>query len=130
MKQVAQTDLRAHRWIGGVSPQGRVMQGTPDPRAVLGLPLDATRGEAQRAFRRLARQTHPDTGGNAADFREIAGAWARLNPTLSPARPRNPISPHVRAYRAPVSRVLWTETRPPAHRDFRTLLDAELARLG
>ena len=31
-----------------------------DPRAVLGLPLDATRGEAQRAFRRLAKQTHPD----------------------------------------------------------------------
>jgi molecular chaperone DnaJ len=106
------------------------MQGTRDPRAVLGLPLDATRGEAQRAYRRLARQTHPDAGGNAADFREIAGAWARLNPTLSPDRPRTPVSPHVRAYRAPVSRVLWAETRPPVRCDFRTLLDTELARLG
>jgi len=32
---------------------------SPGPQAVLGLPLDDTRGEAQRAFRRLARQTHP-----------------------------------------------------------------------
>ena len=46
----------------------------PDPRAVLGLPLDATRGEAQRAFRRLAKLTHPDAGGDAAEFRAVAGA--------------------------------------------------------
>ena len=55
-----------------------------DPRAVLGLPLDATRGEAQRAFRRLARQTHPDCGGSAADFRAVAGAWAALTDQLPP----------------------------------------------
>src|SRR5437868_3731117 len=33
---------------------------TPGPWAVLGLPLDATRADAQRAFRRLAKQTHAD----------------------------------------------------------------------
>ena len=108
-----------------------------DPRAVLGLPLDATRGEAQRAFRRLAKQTHPDTGGDAAIFRSVAGAWAEIAATLpaEPLPPRRPwLSPHVRAYRPVPGRVVWAETRPapaPARRpDFATLLDAELARLA
>ena len=101
-----------------------------DPRAVLGLPLDATRGEAQRAFRRLAKQTHPDFGGSAADFRAVAGAWAALTNQLPPGRLTAPISPHVRAYRAPVTRVLWTETRPPVRQSFRTILESEMARLA
>jgi hypothetical protein len=97
---------------------------------VLGLPLDATRGEAQRAFRRLAKQTHPDFGGSTAAFRAVAGAWAELTRVLPPDRPPAAVSPHVRAYQAPTSHVLWTETRPPARRDFRTIFDAELARLA
>lgn len=101
-----------------------------DPRAVLGLPLGATRGEAQRAFRRLAKQTHPDFGGSAADFRAVAGAWAELTTVLPPDPPAAPVSPHVRAYRAAASQVLWTETRPPVRRDFRTIFEAELARLA
>ena len=112
-----------------------------DPRAVLGLPLDATRIEAQRAFRRLAKQTHPDGGGDAADFRAVAGAWAELLAVLAPdPRPAlgsftwrpgpQALSPHVLAYRAPAGRVLWAEPRPPVRRDFAALLDAELARLA
>ena len=101
-----------------------------DPRAVLGLPLDATRGEAQRAFRRLAKETHPDAGGNAADFRAVAGAWAELTTQLLPDRRPAGVSPHVRAYRSPASQVLWTEARPPVRRDFRTVLEAEMARLA
>jgi hypothetical protein len=108
-----------------------------DPRAVLGLPLDATRGEAQRAFRRLAKQTHPDAGGEAAAFRAVAGAWADHAPVLpadpppvaadtaAPHRPVTPDaavvafrasarSPHVRAYRPAPSRVVWAEPRPSA----------------
>lgn len=54
------------------------MQDSSEARAVLGLPLDATRDEAQRAFRRLAKQTHPDAGGNAASFLAVASAWAEL----------------------------------------------------
>jgi hypothetical protein len=110
----------------------------PGPRAVLGLPLDATRGEAQRAFRRLAKQTHPDAGGDAAAFRAVAGAWAHLGPQLPPAPPpaaasphlpAPPVpSPHVLAYRAPTSRVLWAERRPPVRPDFKTFLAAEMAR--
>ena len=101
-----------------------------DPRAVLGLPLDATRGEAQRAFRRLAKQTHPDFGGSATDFRAVAGAWAALTSALPPDRTAAPVSPHVRAYQAPASQVLWAETRPPVRRDFRTIFEAELSRLA
>ena len=112
-----------------------------DPRAVLGLPLEATRTEAQRAFRRLAKQTHPDGGGDAADFRAVAGAWADLVAVLPPdPRPAlggcarrpgpQPLSPHVLAYRAPAGRVVWAETRRPVRRDFAALLEAEMARLA
>jgi hypothetical protein len=106
-----------------------------DPRAVLGLPLDATRTQAQRAFRRLARQTHPDAGGDAAAFRAVAGAWAELAAVLpaEPMRRRTP-SVHVQAYRPVPGRVIWAEERrPPApvrRPDFAAVLDAELARLA
>ena len=117
-----------------------------DSRAVLGLPLDANRAEAQRAFRRLAKQTHPDLGGNAAAFRSVAGAWADLAATLS-AEPvaaageivlpadsvtvtitdRRPAAPSGAAmvYRSvaaatdPASRVVWSERRPPVRRPAR-----------
>lgn len=101
-----------------------------DPRAVLGLPTDATRDEAQRAFRRLAKQTHPDAGGDPAAFRSVASAWAELG-TLLPERRRPALSPHAAAYRVPVSRVVWAEARPAVRRvrpDFASLLEAELAR--
>jgi hypothetical protein len=84
----------------------------PGPRAVLGLRLDATRTEAQRAFRRLAKQTHPDTGGDPAAFRAVAGAWAELAVRLPHERRRPARSPHAEAYRVPVSRVVWAEPRP------------------
>src|SRR6266498_2243673 len=104
-----------------------------DPRAVLGLPLDATRGEAQRAFRRLAKQTHPDAGGDPAAFRAVASAWADLGAVL-PHRRLWPVpSPHAQAYRAPVSRLVWAEARPsarPVRRDFAALLQSEMARLA
>lgn len=102
-----------------------------DPRAVLGLPIDATFDEAQRAFRRLAKQTHPDAGGDPLAFRAVACAWAELG-SLLPQRRRPPaLSPHAAAYRVPVSRVVWAEVRPPVRRvrpDFASLLQAELAR--
>ena len=108
-----------------------------DPRAVLGLPFDASRGDAQRAFRRLAKQTHPDAGGDAAAFRAVAGAWAELAPLL-PAEPeRRPVapappSPHVLAYRMTAQRrTVWAEPRPVACRrrpDFAAVLQAEMAR--
>jgi hypothetical protein len=109
---------------------------SPEPRAVLGLPLDATKGEAQRAFRRLAKQTHPDAGGNAADFRAVQSAWSQLSTSLPPSAPaRQPVrpSPHVRAYEAAPSRVVWAEPRrtaPPVTADFAAVLQAQMARLA
>jgi hypothetical protein len=110
-----------------------------DPRAVLGLPFDANRGDARRAFRRLARQTHPDVGGDAAAFRAVAGAWAELG-TLLPAGPEPgriapaPLSPHVLAYRMTAqSRTVWAEPRPvpPRRRpDFAAVLEAEMGRFA
>ena len=104
-----------------------------DPRVVLGLPLDANRAEAQRAFRRLAKQTHPDAGGDPAAFRAVTGAWAQLGPVLPHERRRPALSPHAEAYRVRVSRVVWAEARPPARPvrpDFATLLRAEMTRLA
>ena len=105
-----------------------------EARAVLGLPLDATRGEAQRAFRRLAKQTHPDAGGDPSAFRAVAGAWAELETTLplEPCRPAR-LSPHVLAYRAATSRVVWAEPRPavrPVRRSFAAILAEEMVRLA
>jgi len=124
------------------------------PRAVLGLPLDATRGEAQRAFRRLAKQTHPDAGGDPAEFRTVAGAWADLaallppdpEPTVdlrtaSPLGRRLGVSHYADAGHASVSRVIWSEARPAvvplrvrrnlsAGRDFAAVLEVEVARLA
>jgi molecular chaperone DnaJ len=108
------------------------MRNLRDPRAVLGLPLHATRGEAQRAYRRLAKQTHPDAGGNAADFRAVAGAWAELAGLLPPGRVPAP-SPHVRAYEPAASRVVWAEPRPTVRApavDFDTVLQGAMARLA
>ncbi|HEV8626470.1 MAG TPA: J domain-containing protein [Acidimicrobiia bacterium] len=105
-----------------------------DPRAVLGLPLDATRGEAQCAFRRLAKQTHPDAGGDPAAFRAVADAWAELGALLPHHDRRRPVpSPHAEAYRVPVHRVVWAEARTsvrPVRQDFAALLQAEMVRLA
>jgi len=124
-----------------------------DARAVLGLSLDATRGEAQRAFRRLAKQTHPDAGGDPVAFRAVVAAWADLAATLpsapavagadlsaaGPAGACTAVTGPAAAYRAvagnaaPTMGVVWAERRPPARRptarpDFARVLAAELAR--
>lgn len=106
-----------------------------DPRAVLGLPVDATRGEAQRAFRRLAKETHPDAGGDPAAFRAVASAWADLEAVL-PRQSRRPArSPYTESCGIPDGRVIWAEPRRPigrkaARRDFGSILQAEMARLA
>jgi len=112
----------------------------PGSRAVLGLPVDATRAEAQRAFRRLAKETHPDLGGDAAAFRTVAGAWADLAAVLpaepdaaTPVRPAA-VSGPAKVYRSvaaatvPASQVVWSERRPPVRPDFARVLATEMAR--
>jgi hypothetical protein len=52
-----------------------------NPHAVLGVPPDATPRELRAAWRRAARATHPDRGGDAAEFAVVASAYARLGQT-------------------------------------------------
>lgn len=42
---------------------------------VLGVDPDATADEIKRAFRLRLRQTHPDAGGDAAEFIQVQRAW-------------------------------------------------------
>lgn len=53
---------------------------------VLGVPATADVATIRRAFHRLARQTHPDLGGDAAEFAAVALAWSVLcDPTARAA---------------------------------------------
>ncbi|WP_423923959.1 DnaJ domain-containing protein [Frigoribacterium sp. 2-23] len=45
------------------------------PYEVLGVPATASDDELRRAYRRLAREAHPDLGGSAESFRRLQQAW-------------------------------------------------------
>lgn len=49
-----------------------------DPHAILGLSPGASEKEIKSAFRKLAKQHHPDAGGDEAKFKEINEAYAIL----------------------------------------------------
>lgn len=51
---------------------------TPTPYEILGVTATASQGELRRAYRRLLRETHPDTGGNPARFHAVQRAWERI----------------------------------------------------
>ena len=59
-----------------------IEEGIPDPRAVLGLGPDAGPEEIRRAWRRVSKQYHPDTGfpseAGARRFREAREAYEAL----------------------------------------------------
>ena len=57
-----------------------------NPWAVLGLAEDASYEDIQRAYRGKVKQTHPDGGGAAGDFRAVANAVEDLR-RLRPQRP-------------------------------------------
>lgn len=48
------------------------------PYEVLGVSASATHEELRAAHRRLLRETHPDTGGDAARFIAVQRAWERI----------------------------------------------------
>ncbi len=54
-----------------------------DARRLLGVALDATADEVERAFRHRVRTAHPDGGGDAATFRRLVEARTAL--TTAPA---------------------------------------------
>ena len=66
------------------------MTGVPDPYAALGVAPDATADEIKRAYRKLAREYHPDsTGGDKgkeARFKEISSAYGIIGDPEKRAR--------------------------------------------
>ena len=61
-----------------------------DHYATLGVARTATQDEIKRAFRKLASQHHPDTGGNTAKFQEIQAAYDTLGDEAKRAEYNNP----------------------------------------
>jgi hypothetical protein len=57
------------------------MQDSPisaSPYEILGVSPSASEDDLRRAYRRLMRETHPDTGGDAARFTAVQVAWERI----------------------------------------------------
>lgn len=52
---------------------------TPDYYKTLGVPRSASSDEIKKAYRKLAREHHPDTGGDEAKFKEINEAYEVLS---------------------------------------------------
>jgi molecular chaperone DnaJ len=50
-----------------------------DPYRVLGVPQDADKPTIKKAYRKLAAQHHPDRGGDAEKFKEVAEAYSILS---------------------------------------------------
>ena len=76
------------------------VDGARDPFRILGLPYTADADHVRRAFRRRARETHPDRGGSADAFHEVRAAYASLSDDLDGARARWQ-APRQRAARYP-----------------------------
>lgn len=55
------------------------MATTPDYYKTLGVPRSANADEIKKAYRKLAREHHPDTGGDEAKFKEINEAYEVLS---------------------------------------------------
>lgn len=65
------------------------------PYEVLGVDAAASDEELKRAYRRRLRETHPDTGGSAEEFRAVQQAWQRVGTPEARAafhRGRSPFS--------------------------------------
>jgi curved DNA-binding protein CbpA len=45
-----------------------------NPYEILGVEKTASEEEIKKAFRKKSKETHPDAGGNAAEFRKVAAA--------------------------------------------------------
>lgn len=82
---------------------------------LLGVPTDATPDRITRAYRRLAREWHPDAaGGSAEQFQTLQDAYQTLSNEI--ARERYDRSLRARTEPVPVrSSRGYDESRPPVH---------------
>ena len=62
----------------GANAVAPVQQSAEDPYMILGIEPGADSNTIKLAYRRLAKQHHPDAGGNAAEFQKIKTAFNEL----------------------------------------------------
>ena len=62
----------------GANTVAPVQQSAEDPYMILGIQPGADSNTIKLAYRRLAKQHHPDAGGNAAEFQKIKTAFNEL----------------------------------------------------
>src|SRR3954452_17475288 len=99
----------APRDEGGAMPDSPM---SASPYEVLGVPATASDDDLRRAYRRLLRETHPDTGGDPQRFIAVQVAWERIG---SPDARRRYDAGHVVAEDGPA----WAPPRadgPQHHR--------------
>ncbi|MHA6695222.1 J domain-containing protein [Homoserinimonas sp. A520] len=90
---------------------------TPSPYDVLGVPPTATTHELRKAYRRMLREAHPDTGGSEARFHAVQRAWELVGTSSSRAAyDRGQVSVRHSAAQPGAS---WVPAPPRARRDSR-----------
>jgi hypothetical protein len=70
---------------GGAPPS--MQMPLSDAMALLGVPIDYTKDDVIRGFRRAAKHAHPDLGGTAEMFRKLVEARDRLLAALGSSAP-------------------------------------------
>jgi len=71
----------AHVYYAYYQENGNVFPDSYDPAALaeLGLPPDAGAADVKRRFRELAKERHPDTGGDAAGFIALMEVYKQIS---------------------------------------------------
>jgi hypothetical protein len=85
---------------------------TPSPYDVLGVSPTATSHELRKAYRRMLREAHPDTGGSEARFHAVQHAWQLVGTSSSRAA-------YDRGHSAAQPGASWVPAPPRARRDSR-----------
>jgi hypothetical protein len=120
-----------------------------NPWVVLGIAEDASYLEVQSAFRRRVKQTHPDGGGNAAEFVAVVDAFDAVRRSCprpsapKPGRCTSRPTPYDQWLRPSGPTRTWTEgdsrawaadvtttATGPVVGEFGTVLRGEMTRVG
>jgi hypothetical protein len=142
------------RWNCATGGNAGVLQGCAmtgrNPWVVLGIAEDAPYLEVQSAFRRRVKQTHPDGGGDAAEFVAVVDAFDAVRQTCprpsavpKPGRCTSRPTPYDQWLRPLGPTRTWTDgdsrawaadgpsTAPdPVAREFGAVLLGEMTRVG